>query len=636
MKVKKIILFPLLFVIIFSLSACGKKSVEIPKEIVTPVNVKGQTVSESFSVKQSLEYPGMVVAESEANIIAKTSGNLTSVNYKLGDQVELGQELAKIDDINSASFNPNNYNTNQIKQAKNTVNQAESAYNLAKASYNNLLISSVKDLRSAEISRDQAAKGQSNLDITTSESIKSSELSYETSKIAVEQARLTLENRQKLVTQSDKDANNNAENNANTAVSTAATIITNINNITAFDDNNTVSIPYKSNLGALDSGVYDTAKQSYQSAKDSYTSYLNKKFSNLSEKLNAAKVVVRVVKKLSDDTKILFDKTITSSSLPQISLTGISLNNLQSSVSAYQTQMSGAVSQIDGALQLIANTSLNNTSLVDSLNQAYDLAKKQQASAEQALNNLKAGNMSQKDSASFAYNLAQNQYDNLRVKIESQILGAKTQMETAQMQYNNAVTALQSLYDAHSVVSPLSGTITKVFIANGEAVASGQTILTVSKTDNIKVKFYIEPDNLLAITLGLPVLVVSDNNKTYNGIIAAVSPQADPATRRFLVEVKLEKADDLLLGTLATIKLSLTKLSGESGVIILPLAAITVGQNASSIFIIENNQAKKVPVEIKEVIGESARIKVDLAAEKIIITDGNKLISNGQTVSLTK
>jgi RND family efflux transporter MFP subunit len=194
--------------------------------------------------------------------------------------------------------------------------------------------------------------------------------------------------------------------------------------------------------------------------------------------------------------------------------------------------------------------------------------------------------------------------------------------------------ALQSLYDAHSVISPLTGTITKVFINNGEAVAAGQPILTVSQTQNIKVQFYVEPDNSLAIKPGLAVKVMTDNSNSYDGIISAVSPQADAITRRFLVEVKLDKNDNLFLGTVATVKLSLIKTAGEPGLIIIPLSAVNVSQNGNYIFIAENGQAKKVPVTIKEVLGEVAKIKVDLLSEAIIIIDGNKLLTEGQAVSL--
>lgn len=633
MKYRKILIMPALLLVVLTLSACGSKTDQAEKK-ADPMKVRGQTVGQSLSAKQSLEYPGTVVAESEAIIVAKASGNLTGANFKVGDSVTLGQELAKIDDVNSPAYNANSFNNSQIKQAKLAVSQAESGYNLAKTSYGNLLVSSVKDLRSAEISRDQAAKGQSNLAATSEESLKSAELSFETAKIAAEQARVSLENRQKLADQGAKDAKDNANLIADSAVNTASGMIININIITGFDTNNTVTVPYAANLGAMDNNSLTAAKQSYIDAKEEYTSYAAAKFNSVSDKVAAAKKLAEAIKKMVDDTKYLLDKTITSNVLPQTSLTGVSLSGLQSTAAGYQTQMNGILSQVSGASQALINTDLNNASLLDSLKQAYELAKQQQASAEQALNNLKAGNTSQKDQAGFVYNLAQNQYDNLKVKIEAQVSAAKTQMETAQLQYNNAVVALQSLYDAHSVISPLAGTITKVSVADGQAVAPGQAIATVSQTQNIKIQFYIEPDSLSSIKPGLPVTVVDDKNREFPGIVAAVSPQADVLTRRFLAEVKLENSSGLFLGTVVTVKVDIIKTAADSGVIILPLAAITVGQSGNYIFIVEGSQAKRTAVEIKEVLGELAKVKVDLPAETVVIIDGNKLLQEGTEVVL--
>jgi len=633
MKKKKIFFLILLLPLVLTLSACGKKTVPLVTP-PTPVSVQGQSMAESLSVKRELNYPGMVAAESEATIAAKASGNLTDVKFKVGDQVVLGQELAKIDDVSSASFNPNNFNTNQIKQAKLAVQQAESVYNLARESYNSLLISAVKDLQQAEIARDQASKGRNNLETTAAESIKSAELAYETSKIATEQARLTLDNREKLAAQSAIDTKTNAELTASSVTSTASATITNLNNLLALDDNNTVTINYRSNLGALDVSSYDRAKTSYQLAKEEYNTYAKKVFTSINERVTAATKVASAVKQFADDAKLLLDKTITSANLPASSLTGASLTGLQATVSGYQAQMNAAVGQINSTQQALANVDLSNSGLLDSLRQSYELAKQQEASVEQALTNLKAGNISQKDQAGFALNLAQNQYDNLKVKIESQVMAAKTQMENAQRQYDSAAYTLQSLYDAHSVIAPLAGTITKVFVAEGESVNPGQPIATVAQISNIKVQFYVESANLVDIKPGLPTTVVDNSNNSYAGIIAAVSPQADPITRRFLVEVKLGNSAGLLLGTVVNVKFNLVKTVNAPGLAILPLAAVTVGQNESYIFIAENNQAVKVVVEVQEVIGELAKVKVDLPLEAVIITEGNKLLQPGTALTL--
>jgi RND family efflux transporter MFP subunit len=630
-NMKKIPLFIILFGLVFILSACGSDTASEPVE-PEPINVTVQSAADSLSVRRELVYPGMVVSESEATISAKASGNVTGLKIQVGDQVALGQELARIDDINS-SFNPDNFNANQIKQAKLAVQQAESAYNLARDSYNRLLVSAVKDLQQAEIARDQALKGQSNLETTAAESLKSAELAYETAKIATEQARLTLENREKLAQQSVLDARTNADLTASSVTGTAGTIITNINNILALDDNNTVSISYRANLGALDASIFSVVKDSYQLAKSAYADYTKASFVNIEDRVESALAVATAVKKLADDSKLLLDKTITSANLPQTSISGVSLSGLQSTVSGYQAQINAAVGQMNATQQAFSGLDLNNSSLLDSLKQAYELAQQQEASAQQALKNLQAGNTSQKDQAGFAFNLAQNQYDNLKIKMETQIMSAKTQMESAKIQYDNASYTLQSLYDAHSVIAPLTGKITKIFVAEGESINPGQPIATVSQTDNIKVQLYVEADNLLDIKLGQAAVVLDNNDQSYNGVVSAVSPQADSVTRRFLVEVKLIDAPGLLLGTVATVKLNLVKTVDSAGSIILPLSAVTVGQSESYIYVVKEGRTEKIIVEIAEVIGELARVKVSVRPDTMIIIDGNKLVQDGTAVA---
>lgn len=633
MKNNKVIIISLLILPIL-LSACGSKKEEVVLENEA-TTVTGQRVFDSLSVKREMSYPGIVASESEAKIIAKTSGTITNFNSKTGDAISLSQELGKIDDIGGGTYSATSFNTNQIKQAQIAVSQAQSSYQLAQTNYNNLLISSVKDLRSAEIAKDQAVKGQSNLDNTTAEGLKSAELAYETAKIATEQARLSLENRKKQSTQNTADSKDNADIAADSASGASGAILSGINNLLGLDDNGTVSIAYKNNLGAMDSGSYQTAKSAYDTAKSKYNSYLAQSFSNSADKLNAAISVAEEVKKMVDASKYLLEKSIPSSSLPQSASTGLSLSGLQQTTSNYQSQMNTILSQSRAAKTALTNVDLNNDTLLDTLQKAYELAKQQEASAAQNLNNLKAGNSSQKDQAGFSADLAVNQYENLKVKINSQIAAARSQMESASLQYTNAQVSLQNLFDIHSLISPISGTLTRKLVNNGDTVSAGQLVAAVSQTNNLKVQFYVEAERLTDITPGLVASIEAGNGQIYTGIISSVAQQADPTSRRFLAEMTLDKYDGLVIGTVVNVELNLSSsvISG-SGTILLPLSTLSVGQNATTIFINEGGVAKKVNVEISEVIGEFAKVKTDLGLDVIIVTGGNKMLQEGQKIKL--
>lgn len=629
--------FLLLFLLVLLpfLSGCGKKVEEAAPTPAATV-VKVQTVADSHEVKQELEYPALVAAETEAKLIAKTSGTLSGADFAVGDQTSVGQSLAKIDEVGMTGANTGGVNSNQIRQAIIGVEQAQASYQLAKTNYENLLVSSVKDIKQAEISRDQAASGQSNLGITSNESVKSAELAYETAKIATEQAKLNLQNREKQLAQGSQDTNDNANTAADAAANTAGSILTGINNLAGFDDNNVVTLSYRNNLGALDSNAYNKADSAYEAAKEAYDQYGQQNLSNINTKVNAVISLTEKMKALADATKYLFDKSISSSALPQSSANGgSSLSGLQSTAAGYQSQLSATLNQVQGAKQGLTNTSLGNDTTSDSLQKAYDLAQKQEASAAQSLNNLKAGNTSQKDQAGFAVNLAENQYENLKVKIDSQLSAARTQVDTAQMQYNNAAVALQSLYDVHSIVSPIAGTVTQKLADTGDTVAAGQTVAVVSQTDSLKVKFFVESDYVLEMKLGTAVNVVDADGKVYPGLISSVSAQADAATKRFQVEVKLEGMEKPLLGTVVTVKVALSKSVGtRTDAVIVPLSALEIGQNNTSLFTVADNKAKKVAVEVISVIGEMAQVKIEAAPETQIIIDGNKFLKDGDNLEI--
>lgn len=636
MKIKKIIIFSLLLFSAVTLSACGKKTNEEQNtEIEAPV-VEVQSVSNSRNLEQESIYPAIVSAGMEARLSAQMPGVVAGADFQVGDMVSAGQVLARVNEIGSNISSFNGANSNQIRQATIATQQAQAAYELARSNYENILISSTKDLEQANIARQQASSSLNNLGSTSGENIKSAQLAYESAQLAAEQARLSLVNREKQLEQSSKNIEANAKLAASAALNISGSVLTGINNITGLDDNNVVYINYRNNLGALDSSSYNRADLAYQVAKASYDDYLKQDNSDTKVSLNKAIDMLNKFKALADATKYLFDKSIPSSSLPQSSAVGVSLSSLQSAAASYQSQLNAALSQAQSASQALANFDLENESVLDSLNQAYALAKKQEASALQNLNSLKAGTKSQSDQASFSVSLADNQYENLKVKINSQILAAKTQMDSANLQYNNAAVALQGLYDVRSIVSPIDAKVFQKLVSNGDTVSAGQLMAVVGQSDGIKLKFFVEPENVTFISLGQEVRAIDSDGKEYMGKISSVSAQADMISKRFQVEASLVDLENPpLLGTVINVHLSLSKDSVlDNGSIFLPLSAIEIGQNGNFISLVEDRKVKKMAVEIDSVLGETAKVRLDAPGEALIIISGNKLLNEGDAVTI--
>jgi len=624
----------LLSVALLSLTACAKKEdVKMPDAVA--IEVGAQKVSDSKEVKQEISFSALVTPEEEAQIVAKANGTVQGAGFKVGDKVKIGDQLLKIDDVDKANQGSGTFNANAVKQAQLAAQQAYANLALARTNYQNILLSADKDLKQAEIAKDQASSGKNNTNSITSESMKSAQLAYETAKAAAEQARLNLENQKNILGQQGDDSMTNAETSANTVANTCDSIIAGINNITSLDEDKSVDLSYETILGVLDTQTLTNARLSYNKARQANDEYKTKTFATDNERLNFVSDLAQKTKRLTDDTKLLFAKTITSATLPLSSLAGTSLTSLQSQVGTYQAQASAAIGQINGAKQSLQNTGLSKNSTLDNLTKVYELAQKQVESASQNLNNLNANTNSQKDQAGFGADSAANQYENAKIKIGSQMSVSKSQMDMASIQYQNALVTLESLYDSHLAISPIAGTITKKMVDNGSTVSAGQLLAVVARTEKLKIQFYVDQENLAYLKQGQSVSVRKSDGQILSGKVWSFSMQADAQTRRFQVEVRLDKDDNqLIAGTVVDVILPIVKKVKDAKNIILPLSAVEIGQNQNFIMIIEGDKAKKMPVEVVKVEGEAVEVKVDLPGDVQIIIDGNKLLEEGDLVKI--
>ncbi|MFA5925832.1 MAG: efflux RND transporter periplasmic adaptor subunit [Parcubacteria group bacterium] len=215
---------------------------------------------------------------------------------------------------------------------------------------------------------------------------------------------------------------------------------------------------------------------------------------------------------------------------------------------------------------------------------------------------------------------------------------AKEAVDLAEIQLKNAKVGYKGSLDDHLITSPISGYVTQKMVETGDSISVGQSLFKVSKTANVKVQFYVDENQLSSVSRGLEIALTDNKGSEIPFIVRNISPQADSATKRFLIEAypKQPGNSDLLSGTVVSVSFSVEKTPGESGALILPLSAINVGQNENYIFIAENGKAKKINVDILNVTGETADIKADLPPDSEVIIQGSKLVQDGQEISITQ
>lgn len=232
-------------------------------------------------------------------------------------------------------------------------------------------------------------------------------------------------------------------------------------------------------------------------------------------------------------------------------------------------------------------------------------------------------------SAEERYKLAKRNYED-----DDSYANKKTK-ELAKIDLEATKINLDGALNSHFIISPITGTITQKLVSNGDAVTVGQKIATLSKTNLIKIQFFVDEEEYSNFKIGTEIKIKKDEENILGEIIN-IAPEADPTTKRFLIEAEPSEKNNLLIGSIISVSLDLTKNPTVSGNLILPLSTIIIGQNENNIFIAENGHAKKINIEIHKVQGEYAEIKTDLPSDAEIIMNGSKLVQDGDEISIQK
>ncbi len=228
--------------------------------------------------------------------------------------------------------------------------------------------------------------------------------------------------------------------------------------------------------------------------------------------------------------------------------------------------------------------------------------------------------------------------ENLRLakknKNEDSTPTTRTAKDLAKLQLENANISLKSALDSHNITSPISGSVVSKNVSVGDSVTAGQTIAVISKTNKVKLSFFVEQERVPFLKIGGKISVVSSDGSTSEATITNISPQADNITKRFQIDAQPDQTLSLKPGAILSVKIRQTDSVIDEQNILLPLSAMNIAQNENYIFVIENNTAKKVGFEIVRIFGENAEIKADLKEDAQIAIEGSKLLKDGSKVKI--
>jgi multidrug efflux system membrane fusion protein len=189
--------------------------------------------------------------------------------------------------------------------------------------------------------------------------------------------------------------------------------------------------------------------------------------------------------------------------------------------------------------------------------------------------------------------------------------------------------------------APFGGWITARNVDRGSLV-DGKTIgFTIEDTHLVKAAFAIPDFRLSGIRRGQqqPVLL-EPLGRTATGVVTSISPQADPQSRVFTVEVTLDNArEDIRPGMIGSLVLGRTR--DWRPRLVVPLSAVVRAPgdpNGFAVFrLLERGGklcASAQTIKIGETFGDSIEVTSGLSAGQKIISLGGAQLHDGQQVSV--
>lgn len=441
-------------------------------------------------VEQIVSVTGTVEADPEIDLRFQTAGKLEKVFVKVGDQVQISDVLAELENTDEKI-------KVQEAQANLSLARANLQLKIAGASNEDIAVSKAA-LDSAKTSKEAAEKDLENTKIKVDEDIRKSEIS-------LLDAEKTLESRvQSLATaeasfESTKETYQQNFNNSliNSRITAEQSLITIQTSLTEADNilgiNNTdFNDDFEDYLGAINSITRINAENSYKEAKISFD-LLKIYFEEIKDKETEEQLVTDLLNRVNK-TNILAQKalgdtfTMLEFTLTSTPFTPTVLAEKKSLIDTAKKNLIISGSNLENARQNIISAQLSITNQINTQQAALESARLNKENAENNLsiarNDLIQANLKKKseiDSAENILLLREAEYGqalaayNLKIAgVRSvEIAGLQAQVQQAEANLSLAESQLAKT----QLRSPAVGVIANIYFEEGENIITSDVMI---------------------------------------------------------------------------------------------------------------------------------------------------------------
>jgi RND family efflux transporter MFP subunit len=272
----------------------------------------------------------------------------------------------------------------------------------------------------------------------------------------------------------------------------------------------------------------------------------------------------------------------------------------------------------------------NKVAEVSAARVALDLAEKNLKRAEKLI---ESGDVSRQfyDEQRARRDQLKEQYDVALAQARQNFAGvdvARTNVANAQ-----AALALARKNLSYAVIpAPIDGFVTERTADLGEYVSPQQKVVTIVKTNPLRIRIDIPEQAIPEVKVGQSVSIKTSAwpDKNFAGRVARIAPNVSATSRTLTVEAEIENSGNALKpGQFATVRMLQER---AAPAVLIPARAVVTEAGVSRVFVIKDGHAEQRLVQTGQTEGDLIEIRQGVAADEQVATSNLEQLTDGITV----
>jgi RND family efflux transporter MFP subunit len=220
----------------------------------------------------------------------------------------------------------------------------------------------------------------------------------------------------------------------------------------------------------------------------------------------------------------------------------------------------------------------------------------------------------------------------------TRLLGQQLATRDQQAQADKAASDAQAALDAlehetggkpqQTLVAPFDGVVSAVPVAQGDRVAAGAPLVTITRSNGLVVTVGVEPSEAKRVKLGQTVRLksLSGDADAVEGKLSRIDKSLNPRTR--LVDADVAIPDELIQGEAYRAQIVVGELKGW----LVPRDAVLDDEEGANVYQVAGDKAKRVKVKRVGSDDETAVVEGPIDATLEVVLAGNYQLEDGAAV----